>query len=115
MLRTAKQVGDQDYKKIYIKAHKLNSPVPQKMRRLDSGGLYPSAAVSGGELKPKQLTHRALTPVATSTEQNTFLCYSSQGKESIGSEGRGIKQKSHCLESAAINCKRRIEQSETTR
>ena len=34
MLRTAKQVGDRDYKKIYIKAHEVNSPVPQKMRRL---------------------------------------------------------------------------------
>ena len=37
MLRTAKQVGDRDYKKIYIKAHEVNSPVPQKMGRLDSG------------------------------------------------------------------------------
>ena len=39
MLRTAKQVGDRDYKKFYIKAHEVNSSVPQKMRRLDSGGL----------------------------------------------------------------------------
>lgn len=39
MLRTAKQVGDRDSKKIYIKAYEVNSPVPQKMTRLDSGGL----------------------------------------------------------------------------
>ena len=71
MLRTAKQVGDRDYKKIYIKAHEVNSPVPQKMRRLDSGGLSTSAAFSGGELEPKQLTYRALAPVATSTAQTT--------------------------------------------
>ena len=74
MLRTAKQVGDRDYKKIYIKAHEVNSPVPQKMRRLDSGGLPTSAAFSGGELEPKQLTYKALAPVATSTAQTTNLC-----------------------------------------
>ena len=55
MLRTAKQVGDRDYKKIYIKAHEVNSPLPQKMRRLDSGGLSTSAAFSGSELEPKNL------------------------------------------------------------
>ena len=71
MLRTAKQVGDRDYKKIYIKAHEVNSPVPQKMRRLDSGGLPTSAAFSGGELEPKQVTYKALAPVATSTAQTT--------------------------------------------
>ena len=46
MLRTEKQVGDRDYKKNYIKAHEreVNSPVPQKMRRLDSAGLSTAAA-----------------------------------------------------------------------
>ena len=77
MLRTAKQVGDRDYKKIYIKAHEVNSPVPQKMRRLDSAGLSTVAAFgcfSGGELEPKQLTYRSLAPVATSTVQTTIPC-----------------------------------------
>lgn len=75
MLRTMKQVGDRDYKKIYIKAHKMNSPVPQKMRRLHSGGLSTSAACSGGKLEPKQLTYSTLAPVATSTAQTTILCF----------------------------------------
>ena len=44
------------------------------MRRLDSGGLPTSAAFSGGELEPKQLTYRALVPVATSTAQTTSQC-----------------------------------------
>ena len=77
MLRTAKQVGDRDHKKIYIKAHEVNSPVPQKMRRLDSAGLSTAAAFgcfSGGELEPKQLTYRVLAPVATSTAQTTISC-----------------------------------------
>ena len=52
----------------------MNFPVPQKMRRLDSGGLPTSAAFSGGELEPKQLTYRALAPVATSTAQTTNPC-----------------------------------------
>ena len=73
MLRTAKQVGDRDYKKIYIKAHEVNFPVPQKM--LDCGGLSTSAAFSGGELERKQLTYRALAPVATSTAQTTIPCF----------------------------------------
>ena len=77
MLQTAKQVGDRDYKKFYIKAHEVNSPVPQKMRRLDSPGLPTAAAFSsfsGGELEPKQLTYRALAPVATSTAKTTIPC-----------------------------------------
>ena len=44
------------------------------MRRLDSGRLPTSAAFSGGELEPKQLTYRALAPVATSTAQTTSPC-----------------------------------------
>ena len=53
----------------------MNSPVPQKLRRLDfAGGLSTSAAFSGGELEPKQLTYRALAPVATSTAQTTIPC-----------------------------------------
>ena len=74
MLQTAKQVGDRDYKKICIKAHKVNSPIPQKMRRLDSGGLSTSSAFSGGELEPKQLTYSTFATVATSTAQTTILC-----------------------------------------
>ena len=52
----------------------MNSQVPQKMRRLDSGGLPTSAAFSGGELEPKQITYRALGPVATSTPQTASPC-----------------------------------------
>ena len=114
MLRMVKQVGDRGYKKIYIKAHVANSPVLQKMRRLDSGGLSTAAAFSGGKLEPKQLTYRALAPVAYNSTNYNFVFYSSQGKESIGSEGGGTKVKSHCLASAAINCNRRIEQFETS-
>ena len=36
MIRTARQVADRDYKKIYIKAHEINSLAPRKMRKLDA-------------------------------------------------------------------------------
>ena len=72
MLRTAKQVGDRDYKKVFIKADEVNSPVPQKLRWLDCGGSSTSAC--GGELEPKQLTYRALAPVATTTVQTKSAC-----------------------------------------
>ena len=46
MLQTAKQVGNQDYKKIYIKAHEVNSPVPQKTTPVDYQLLLLSVAAS---------------------------------------------------------------------
>ena len=82
MLRTAKEVGERDYKKIYIKAHEVNSPVPQKMRRLDSGGLSTPAAFSGAKLEPKQLTYSTLVPVSSSTAQTTNLCSTVAGEKS---------------------------------
>ena len=42
------------------------------MRRLDCNGL--STAACGGELEPKQLTYRALAPVATATVQTSNAC-----------------------------------------
>ena len=103
---------------MYIKAHKVNSPVPQKIRMLDSSGLSTAAAAfNGGKTDPKQLTYRALAPASCNFNRTNYnsVFYSRQGKESIGSEGKGTKEKSHCVASAAINCKRRIEQFEMTR
>jgi len=52
------------------------------MRRLDCGGLSTSAAFSGGKLEPKQLTYRALVPVATSKAQTTIPCSTVAREES---------------------------------
>ena len=96
MLQTAKQVGDRDYKKIYIKTHEGNSPVPQKMRRLDSAGLSTAAAFScfsGGKLEPKQLTYRALVPVATSAAQTTIPCSTvAREKSPLGMKEEELKE-----------------------
>ena len=35
MLRTAKEVKDRDYKKIFIQANEMDSPCPHKMKRVD--------------------------------------------------------------------------------
>ena len=97
ILRTTKQVGDRDYKKIYIKVHEVISPVPQKkMRRLDFDGLPTSAAFSGSKSEPKQLPYKVLAPVQCHFNRTNYksMFYSSQErqrKESIRSEGRRTK------------------------
>ena len=35
LLRTAKEVKDRDYKKIFIQANEIDSPCPRKMKRVD--------------------------------------------------------------------------------
>ena len=47
MLRTAKEVKDRDYKKIFIQANEIDSPCPRKMKRVDFGVENPS---TGDEL-----------------------------------------------------------------
>ena len=42
MLRTAKEVKDHDYKKIFIQANKIDSPCSRKMKRVDFGVENPS-------------------------------------------------------------------------
>ena len=56
MLRTAKEVKDRDYKKIFIQANKIDSPCPCKMKRVDSGVENPSAGNEPSSLEPKQVS-----------------------------------------------------------
>ena len=37
MLRSAKEVKERDYKKIFLQASEIDSPLPRKMRRTDLG------------------------------------------------------------------------------
>ena len=57
MLRTAKEVKDRDYKKIFIQANEIDSPCPRKMKRVGFGVENPSTADELSCLKPKQLSH----------------------------------------------------------
>ena len=53
MLRTAKEVKDRDYKKIFIQANEIDSPCPHKMKRVDSGMENLSTGDELSSLEPK--------------------------------------------------------------
>ena len=69
MLRTAKEVKDRDYKKIFIQGNEIDSPCPRKMKRVDFGVENPSTGDELNCLEPKQLSFHASTfPSASFTE-----------------------------------------------
>ena len=69
MLRTAKEVKDRDYKKIFIQANEIDSPCPRKMKRVDFGVENPRTGDELSCLEPKQLSFHASTfPLASFTE-----------------------------------------------
>ena len=65
MLRSAKEVKERDYKKIFLQASEIDSPLPRKMRRTDLG--MPSSEADNESLPPKHLsfTPDAARPSAT--------------------------------------------------
>ena len=69
MLRTAKEVKDRDYKKIFIQANEIDSPCPRKMKRVDFGVENSSSGDEISCLQPKQLSFHASTfPSASFTD-----------------------------------------------
>ena len=65
MLRSTKEVKGRDYKKIFLQASEIDSPLPSKMRRTDLG--MPSSEADNESLQPKHLsfTPEAARPAAT--------------------------------------------------
>ena len=53
MLRTAKELKDRDYKKIFIQANEIDSPCPRKMKRGDFGVENSSTGDELSCLQPK--------------------------------------------------------------
>ena len=51
MLRSAKEVKERDYKKIFLQVSEIASPLPRKMRRTDLG--MPSSEADNDSLPPK--------------------------------------------------------------
>ena len=54
MLRSTKEVKGRDYKKIFLQASEIDSPLPSKMRRTDLG--MPSSEADNESLPPKHLS-----------------------------------------------------------
>ena len=65
MLRSTKEVKGRDYKKIFLQASEIDSPLPHKMRQTDLG--MPSSEADNGSLPPKHLsfTPDTVRPAAT--------------------------------------------------
>ena len=65
MLRSTKEVKERDYKKIFLQASEIDSPLPSKMRRTDLG--MQSSEADNESLQPKHLsfTPEAARPAAT--------------------------------------------------
>ena len=59
MLRSAKEVKDRDYGKIFLQASEVDSPLPRKLRRMDVE--MPSSSASN-EFKSLQPKHLSFTP-----------------------------------------------------
>ena len=70
MLRTAKEVKDRDYKKIFIQASEIDSLCPHKMRRLDFEPRNPSTSDELSCLEPKQLSFNSTMLSSTSFTQD---------------------------------------------
>ena len=56
MLRSAKEVKDRDYGKIFLQASEVDSPLPRKLRRMDVEMLSSSASNEFKSLQPKHLS-----------------------------------------------------------
>jgi len=56
MLRSAKELKDRDYGKIFLQASEVDSPLPRKVRRMDVVMLSSSASNEFESLQPKQLS-----------------------------------------------------------
>ena len=65
MLRSTKEVKGRHYKKIFLQASEIDSPLPSKMRRTGLG--MPSSEADNESLQPKHLsfTPEAARPAAT--------------------------------------------------
>jgi len=83
MLRSAKEVKDREYKKIFLQASEIDSPLPRKMRRTELETLISSASVDHESpfLQPKHLsftptpgTHPAATTAPKRAEKSLLDC-----------------------------------------
>ena len=100
MLRTAKEVKDRDYKKIFIQANEIDSPCPHKMKRVDFGAENPSTGDELSCLEPKQLSFYAPTfPSASFTGRASPISAQNdqQGCSPLDSKQQEMKYSLACL------------------
>lgn len=81
MLRSAKEVKDRDYGKIFLQASEVDSPLPRKLRRMDVEMPSSSASNEFKSLQPKHLSftptpgaHLATTTAPKNAEKSPLDC-----------------------------------------
>jgi len=81
MLRSAKEVKDRDYGKIFLQASEVDSPLPRKLRRMDVELPSSSASNEFKSLQPKHLSftptpgaHLATTTAPKNAEKSPLDC-----------------------------------------
>ena len=90
MLRSAKEVKDRDYGKIFLQASEVDSPLPRKLRRMGVEMLSSSASNEFKSLQPKHLsftpTHGAHLPTTTApknAEKSPLDCQRQEMEENL--------------------------------
>ena len=91
MLRSAKEVKDRDYGKIFLQASEVDSPLPRKLRRMDVEMLSPSASNEFKSLQPKHLSftptpagaHLATTAAPKNAEKSPLDCQQQEMAENL--------------------------------
>ena len=92
MLRSAKEVKDRDYGKIFLQASEVDSLLPRKLRRMDVEMPSPSASNEFKSLQPKHLsftptctpgTHLATTTALKNAEKSPLDCQRQEMEENL--------------------------------
>ena len=90
MLRSAKEVKDWDYGKIFLQESEVDSPLPRKLRRMDVEMLSPSAFNEFKSLQPKHWSftptpgaHLATTAVPKTAEKSRLDCQRQEMAENL--------------------------------
>ena len=89
-LRSAKELKDQDYGKIFLQGSEEDSPLPRKVRRMDVVMLCSSASNEFESLQPKQLSftptpgaHLATTTAPKNAEKSPLDCQRQEMEENL--------------------------------
>ena len=92
MLRSAKEVKDRDYRKIFLQASEVDSPLPRKLRRMDVEMPSSSASNVFKSLQPKHLSftptcapgaHLATTTAPKNIEKSPLDCQRQEMAENL--------------------------------
>ena len=90
MLRSAKEVKEREYRKIFLQASEIDSPIPRKLRRTDMEMPSSSASDEFESLQPKHLSftptpgaHLVATTAPKNAEKSPLDCQRQEMEENL--------------------------------